>query len=101
MTSVDSVQEVLVVKDEENRDGSKRDDLGEVMDASVNEEAGGAHSDGGAYSESQQENLILEGICELGLRPLLASETSTDQTIAHIRSLAEREKEGYDKKKMM
>ena len=99
VTMVESVPDIVVVKDEEDREEVVENELGIELDASQKVEADDVSSDGSADREGQQENLIVEGIHELGAEPLLARETSTDPTLAHIRSLAKLEKEGYHARK--
>ena len=99
VTMVESVPDIVVVKDEEDREEVVENELGIELDASQKVEADGVSSDGSADREGQQENLIIEGIHELGAEPLLARQTSTDPTLAHIRSLDKLEKEGYHVRK--
>ena len=99
MARVENIPDVANTKDEEERDGSMMNDQGSAMDASEKVEVEGAALDGSADREGQEENLITEGIQQLGPKSLLAEEARTDPTLAHIRSLAQLEREGYHSRK--
>ena len=89
----------VVVKEEEERVQGTMVDLGVEKDTSDVVEADGVPSAGSAVREGQEENLVLERIHQLGPETILASETKVDPTLAHIRSLATLEKEGYHQKR--
>ena len=91
----DSVPENVDVREEVVSDEVADKEVGNEMDASQLVEADGVSLSGSADREGYQENLILEGIHELGPEPLLAKETSIDPMLDHIRCLAKLEKEGY------
>ena len=87
--------EEVVVRDEVEREQSSSVGLCIEMNASDVVEADGASSAGSAVREGSEEDLVLEGIHQLGPETLLARETKADSTLAHVRSLANLDKEGY------
>ena len=91
--------EEVGVREEEDEKESEMETLGIEKNASDDVEADGVSSAGSANREGQEETLVLEGIHQLGPEIALASETKTDPTLAHVRSLANLEKEGYYQKK--
>ena len=70
-------------------------DLGIEKLTSEKVEADGVLTGGSADREGDQDSIITDGFQELGPEPVLAEQTRSDPTLAHIRSLAEAEKEGY------
>ena len=93
--NVIATQEVEDVKVEEAAAAVVENDLGIVSMNLEKEEAEGGLREGRADTEGNKDNLILEGIREIGQQPLLAKETSSDPTLEHIRTLAKLQKEGY------